>query len=114
MLSSHLVADLERVCDYIVGLAHGRTVLADELETILAGHRLLTGARQDIRAVEQDHLVLRQEDTRRQTNVWVQLRGPVVDPRWEVHELSLEDIILTYLGQTSASMPAFATAGGDR
>ena len=43
MLSSHLVADLERVCDYLVVLAASRVQLAGEVEELLATHHLLTG-----------------------------------------------------------------------
>ena len=61
ILSSHLVADLERVCDHLVVLAESRTLLADELDDVLASHRLLTGPRRDTAAVERDHTVLRIE-----------------------------------------------------
>jgi hypothetical protein len=47
LLSSHIVADLERVCDHLVILAHGRPQLAGSIDGILAGHRLLTSTRTD-------------------------------------------------------------------
>lgn len=98
ILSSHLVADLERVCDYLVVLADSRTVLADELDEVLARHRLLVGPRRDTTAIERDHLVLRIERTPRQVSLWVRLDGPLIDPHWQVNELSLEEIMLAYLG----------------
>ena len=98
MLSSHLVADLERVCDHIVVLTESRTVLTDGVDRILAGHRLLTGARRDTSGIEREHTVLRIERTHRQVSMWVRLNGPVHDPHWEVTELSLEEIMLAYLG----------------
>ena len=45
VLSSHIVADLERVCDHLVILAHARTQLAGPIDEIVAAHRLLTGPR---------------------------------------------------------------------
>ncbi len=98
MLSSHLVADLERVCDRIVVLTESRTVLTDGVDRILADHRLLTGARRDTSGIEREHTVLRIERTHRQVSMWVRLNGPVHDPHWEVTELSLEEIMLAYLG----------------
>ena len=52
ILSSHLVADLERVCDHLVVLAESRVLLADGLDEVLASHRLLTGARRDTKGIE--------------------------------------------------------------
>jgi ABC-2 type transport system ATP-binding protein len=98
ILSSHLVADLERVCDHLVVLADSRTVLAAELDNVLASHRLLTGPRRDTAGIERDHTVLRSERTQRQVSLWVRLEGPLHDPDWQVEELSLEEIMLAYLG----------------
>jgi ABC-2 type transport system ATP-binding protein len=44
VLSSHIVAELERVCDFLVILAAGGVQLAGGIEEILASHRLLTEA----------------------------------------------------------------------
>ena len=99
ILSSHLVADLERVCDHLVVLAESRTVLAAELEDVLGSHRLLTGPRRDTSAIEREHTVLRSERTHRQVSLWVRLEGPLHDPNWQVEELSLEEIMLAYLGR---------------
>ena len=105
MLSSHLVADLERVCDHLVVLADSRCVLASELDDVLGQHRLLTAPRRDTSAIEREHTVLRIEKTHRQVSLWTRLSGPVHDPAWEVTELSLEDIMLAYLGLRNAPSP---------
>lgn len=102
VLSSHLVADLERVCDHLVVLADSRTALAQDLDDVLAEHRLLTAARRDTSAIERDHTVLRIERTPRQVSAYVRLNGPLHDPNWEVSELSLEEIMLAYLELGSA------------
>jgi ABC-2 type transport system ATP-binding protein len=99
VLSSHLVADLERVCDHLIVLAESETVLAADLDDVLANHRLLTGARRDTAAIEREHTVLRVERTSRQVSLWVRLEGPLHDPSWQVRELGLEEIMLAYLGR---------------
>jgi ABC-2 type transport system ATP-binding protein len=98
MLSSHLVADLERVCDHVVVLSQSQTLLADDLDAVLESHRLLTGPRRDTAAIEREHTVLHVERTQRQVSLWVRLNGPVHDPAWQVNALSLEDVLLAYLG----------------
>jgi ABC-2 type transport system ATP-binding protein len=102
ILSSHLVADLERVCDHVIVLSEAQTMLADELDSVLATHRLLTSARRDTAAIEREHTVLRIERTHRQVSLWVRLNGPLHDPNWQVEELGLEEIMLAYLGLGAA------------
>src|SRR3954454_9975814 len=63
ILSSHIVADLERVCDHLVILSRARTVLAGPIEEIVASHRLLTGPRSDPATVARVHDVIHQSHT---------------------------------------------------
>jgi ABC-2 type transport system ATP-binding protein len=111
ILSSHLVADLERVCDRLIVLADSQTMLADELDTVLATHRLLTGPRRDTAAIEREHTVLRVETTHRQVSIWVRLHGPLHDPNWHVEDLSLEEIMLAYLGLAAAAADESVLSG---
>src|ERR1700751_3703840 len=43
LLSSHVLAELERVADYLILLSRGRVQVAGEVDDLLAGHRMLTG-----------------------------------------------------------------------
>jgi ABC-2 type transport system ATP-binding protein len=101
ILSSHIVADLERVCDHLVILSHARTVLAGAIETIVASHRLLTGPRSDAAAVARVHDVIHESHTPRQTSLLVRANGHVYDAAWENHDVDLEEIVLAYLGYDS-------------
>jgi ABC-2 type transport system ATP-binding protein len=101
ILSSHILADLERVCDHLVILAHGRTQLVGSIEEIVASHRLLTGPR-DEADVSRMHEVVRESHAERQTTLLVRANGHVYDSHWTVHELDLEEIVLAYLGQDAA------------
>jgi ABC-2 type transport system ATP-binding protein len=98
VLSSHIVADLERVCDHLVILSHARSLLGGAIEDIVAGHRLLTGPRNDPAAVARVHQVIRESHTERQTTLLVRANGHVYDSCWELHEVDLEEIVLAYLG----------------
>ena len=104
ILSSHIVAELERVCDHLVILAQARAELAGPIDEILAGHRLLTGPRSDAGAVARVHDVIRERHTERQTTLLVRADGHVYDADWELHEVDLEEIVLAYLGY-GASQP---------
>jgi ABC-2 type transport system ATP-binding protein len=102
VLSSHIVADLERVCDHLVILSQAHAQLAGAIDDILAGHRLLTGPRSDSATVERVHQVIRASHTDRHTSLLVRANGHVYDARWELHEVDLEEIVLAYLGYVNA------------
>lgn len=105
LLSSHIVADLERVCDYLIILSASRVALAGDIDRIVTGHRLLIGPRQDTRAIEHIHSVVQAAHTERQTTLLVRTNGHIWDSSWQVHAVSLEEIILAYLGQAPEEMP---------
>jgi ABC-2 type transport system ATP-binding protein len=106
LLSSHLVADLERVCDHLIMLSASRVQLCGDIDELLAEHRLLTGPRKDTTAIERDHRVVQVTRTPRQTTMLVRLNGPIVDPAFEASEVSLEELVLAYMGEDAP--PALA------
>ena len=108
LLSSHLVSDLERVCDHLVLLAASRPQLCGDIDAVLGEHKLLVGPRRDTAAIERDHVVVQCEHTARATSMVVRRRGPIADPGWEVHDLALEDLVLAYMGHAAA--PALRAA----
>ncbi|HZU13951.1 MAG TPA: ABC transporter ATP-binding protein [Chloroflexota bacterium] len=99
LLSSHIITDLERVCDYLVILSGGRVQLAGEIDEISRRHKVLSGPRRDEEAVAAVHNVIEVNHTVRQTTLLVKVNGQLFDPSWDVHDVSLEDIVLAYLGQ---------------
>ena len=109
VLSSHIVAELERVCDHLVTLAEGATQLNGSISEIVASHRLLTGPRSDPASVERVHDVIRESHTERQTTLLVRANGHVYDTCWEQHEVDLEEIVLAYLGYRGANGSGVAT-----
>jgi ABC-2 type transport system ATP-binding protein len=103
VLSSHLVADLERVCDYLVVLVASRVQVAGEVETLLATHHRLIGPRRDESTLPQNQHVIEASHTDRQTTLFVRTEGPILDPSWTVEQVSMEDLVLAYMGQADGS-----------
>jgi ABC-2 type transport system ATP-binding protein len=99
VLSSHLVADLERVCDYLIVLAASRVQVAGEVDDLLASHRRLTGERRDSARLPAGQQVIEASHTGRQSTFIVRTDSPVLDPSWTVTQLSLEDLVLAYMSQ---------------
>lgn len=99
ILSSHLVGDLERVCDYLVILASSRVQVAGDVDDLLSSHRRIIGPRRDPRTLPLDQLVIEEEHTDVQSTFVVRCEGPILDPGWKVEQLSLEDLVLAYMGR---------------
>jgi ABC-2 type transport system ATP-binding protein len=99
VLSSHLLHDLERVCDHVILLSAAHTQLCEEIDTVLASHRMLVGPKRPLAGLEPSITVVKATSTTNQLRLVARVEGPVLDPGWEVTELGLEDIILAYMGR---------------
>src|SRR5580658_9787500 len=77
VLSSHLVADAERVCDHLILLAGARVQLYGDIDTVLAEHLVLVGPRQDTTAIGRAHTIVQATHTARQSTLLIRLGGPV-------------------------------------
>jgi ABC-2 type transport system ATP-binding protein len=113
LLSSHVIADVERVCDHMVLLAASRVQLCGDIDELLAGHKLLVGPRKDTSALERAHTVVDATRTDRQSTMLVRLGGPVLDPAYQVSDVSLEDLVLGYMGAEAAPGHAHLTTVGE-
>jgi ABC-2 type transport system ATP-binding protein len=102
VLSSHVVAELATVCDYLVLLATGRVQLAGDTEELLAGHKLLVGPYRDPPRAG-PHQVVAASHTDRQTTLLVRTTGPVRDPAWAVRDVGLEQLVLAYMRHPEVS-----------
>jgi ABC-2 type transport system ATP-binding protein len=103
VLSSHLVADLERVCDYLIVLVGSRVRVAGPVDELLAAHHLLAGPRRDPATLPDGLEVISASHTDVQTTLLVRASGPVLDPAWTISEVGLEDLVLAYMSQAAAS-----------
>jgi ABC-2 type transport system ATP-binding protein len=107
VLSSHLVSDLERVCDYMIVLVGSRVRVAGEVDDLLATHHLLTGPRREVATLPTGQRVISETHTDRQTTVLVCTSDPVLDPSWSVSQVGLEDLVLAYMGEPGNGRPRF-------
>ena len=99
VLSSHLVADLERVCDYLVVLVASRVRVAGEVSALLASHHRLSGPRRDPGALPAGVEVVEESHTDRQSLLLVRTDQPIHDPSWTVKPVSMEDLVLGYMSR---------------
>ncbi len=102
VLSSHLVGDLERVCDYLVVLTASRVRIAGEVDELLATHHRLTGPRRDAATLPKNQQIIEASHTDRQSTLLIRTDAPIIDPAWTVEQVSLEDLVLAYMGSGKA------------
>jgi ABC-2 type transport system ATP-binding protein len=101
VLSSHLVGDLERVCDYLIVLVGSRVRVDGAVEELLARHRLLSGPRRDPGSLPEGMRTISASHTDVQSTLLVRTSGPVLDPAWAVSEVALEDLVLAYMSEAT-------------
>jgi ABC-2 type transport system ATP-binding protein len=103
VLSSHALAELERVADYLIVLSQGRVQVAGEVDGLLASHRMLTGPAAEAASYAERPVV----HVRRggaQAHLLVRATaGDPVPPGWEAHPVGLEELTLAYLREPGAA-----------
>ena len=107
LLSSHLVGDLERVCDYLIVLQTARVQVVGSIDALLAEHKVLVGPRREpstVAGMAGVASVLDAIHSEKQTTLVVRTNGTIHDPVWMVSDLTLEELVLAYLANSSAGV----------
>lgn len=99
VMSSHLVADLERVCDHVIVLVASRVRVAGEVDELIDSHHRLTGPRRGPGELGHGWAVVEQSHTDAQSTLMVRSTAPIDDPSWKVGRVDLEDVVLAYMSE---------------
>jgi ABC-2 type transport system ATP-binding protein len=113
LLSSHVLAELDRVADYLILVSAGSVQVAGEVDDLLAGHCLLSGpaAEADRHAEQLSVVHARRGQAQAYLLVRTSGRADLVPPGWEGHPVSLEELTLAYLREPgAAALPGPARA----
>lgn len=97
VIASHVMADIERVCDHVVLLADGRVRVEGHVESLLESHRVLMGPRRPIGAIRGVREIVHERHSDRQLTLLVRVEGPLVDRTWTVEHAGLEELLLAYM-----------------
>jgi ABC-2 type transport system ATP-binding protein len=97
LLSSHVVGDLERVCDYLVIIASGRVQVAGDIDDLAAAHHLLVGPRLNREPRFNGAEIIKADHTERQSSIWIRGTMPPLAAGWREEPLPLEELVITYL-----------------
>ena len=103
LLSSHVLAELERVADYLILMSQGRVQVAGEVDDLLASHRVLTGPTAEAdNYAERPVVHVRRGEAQAHLLVRATAAGPV-PPGWEAHPVDLEELAMAYLREPGAN-----------
>ncbi|MFG3530438.1 ABC transporter ATP-binding protein [Streptomyces sp. NPDC047917] len=110
VMSSHMLSELEDMCDYLLVLAGGRIRMAGDADALVPAHALVTGLATDgdPAAALAPHTVIEYRVQGRQFHALVRPNGPLSGD-WVVAEPSLEEVLLAHLRAPDA--PALFTPG---
>lgn len=106
ILSSHLLADLERICDHLVVLVSSQVRLSGDVDDLLACHHRLVGPRRDTYDLPAGQELIEASHTARQSTLLVRTSDHILDPAWQVERVGLEDLVLAYMARASTSASA--------
>jgi len=99
LLSSHLLPDLDRIRDHLIVLSEGRPVVCAAIDELLDTHKQLRAPARGTAAIARQHEIIQETRTPREVSMTLRLRGPMLDPEWEVEPLGLEEVVLAYLSR---------------
>ncbi|WIG61185.1 MAG: ABC transporter, ATP-binding protein [Ktedonobacterales bacterium] len=108
LLSSHILADLEQVCDYLIILSASRVQLAGDIAEIVRQHRLVTVPRQDAPVVAAAHAAIETSYGGRDATLLLRTERMPDNPAWQTREATLEEIVLAYLSQSPEDVARMA------
>ncbi|HXR11337.1 MAG TPA: ABC transporter ATP-binding protein [Gaiellaceae bacterium] len=105
VIASHVMADIERVCDHIVLLTGGGVRLQGDVEELLESHRILIGPRRPLGSIRGVSEIVRERHGDRQLTLLVRSDGPIVDASWKVERVGLEELLLAYMAPERLPAP---------
>jgi ABC-2 type transport system ATP-binding protein len=105
VIASHVIADIERVCDHIVLLTGGGVRLQGNVEELVDSHRILMGPRRPLGTIRGVKEIVRERHSGRQLTLLVTVDGPIVDPSWTVDNVGLEELLLAYMAPERLPTP---------
>lgn len=113
LLSSHVLAELERVADYLILLSRGGVQVAGDVDDLLARHRMLTGpAAEADRYAQRPVVHMRRGGAQAHLLVRASADDPV-PPGWEAHPVGLEELAMAYLREPDAGALPGPNRGGN-
>lgn len=92
LISSHILSDLEKLCDYIAFLHQGRLLFCDEKDRLLEEYGILVGTADQVNSLQARAVVAREDSSF--GGVRCLVRRKLVPEGWALERPTVEDIVL--------------------
>jgi ABC-2 type transport system ATP-binding protein len=109
IIASHVIAELERFCDWLLVLTGGRLQLAGPVDDLLAGHALLTVPRRTPDSGLPGKVISRTDSDRHATVLVAADPARMAVARqagWRADPVGFEELVLAYLRRPPLGVPA--------
>ncbi|MDX2391313.1 ABC transporter ATP-binding protein [Streptomyces sp. DK15] len=104
LLSSHLLSEIEDMCDHLLVLADGRVRMAGDTDELIPMHSVVTGVTDETGALPaalDAHTLVEARTSGRHFTALVRRQG-WIGAEWQPSEPSLEEVLLAYLRSPQA------------
>lgn len=103
LMSSHMLGELEDMCDHLVVVSEGSTRMAGDTDVLVPAHSLVTGLTVGggLPPELSRHTVIESRVRGRQFQALVRPEGPLTGD-WQISEPSLEEVLLAHLRSPDA------------
>lgn len=91
LISSHIVSDLEKLCDYIAFLHKGKLLLCQEKDRLMEQYGLVLASAEMLQTLEQSSILGRRVSP---YGVEALVRRETVPAGWSIHPISIEDLFI--------------------
>ncbi|MFI0445008.1 ABC transporter ATP-binding protein [Actinomadura sp. 6N118] len=102
VLSSHLLSDIERVCDHLIVLCEAQVQVAGKVQDLLTGHHRLVAPRGELDRLPASVEVVRMEHNGQYSRALVRTDVPPPSIPYRVEPVTLEELVLGYMSRASA------------
>jgi ABC-2 type transport system ATP-binding protein len=114
VLSSHLMADLERVCDYLIVLVDSHVQVCGEITELVATHRRITSSHRESKNPPAGVQIIETQQRAQQRTFVVRTDGPIDERQFTVEPVGLEDLVLAYMGRAASAETGRPSSFGSR
>ncbi len=97
ILSTHSLADVSSICDYVIVLSESQVVLANDIDFVMESHRILSSDRRLSAQFPAGAIVLEERHSVREFSFMARIELPIMDSRWLIESPTLDEIVMAYL-----------------
>ena len=104
LISSHILSDLEKLCDYIAFLHQGRLLFCDEKDRLLEEYGIFVGTADQVNSLQDGAVVARENSSF--GGVRCLVKRALVPAGWALERPTVEDIVLFFGERSEGAMSA--------